>query len=134
MSSSRRPDAWFLAAAVISVVSVGVHLLGGGPEIMAPLFASDAPVITQAVLDVVWHQVTLLLAGSALALSVAAVRPAWRAPVAALVGLHYLAIAALFVLFGLRWFGGLWLMPQWTLFGAMAGLALTGFWRSRAAR
>jgi hypothetical protein len=117
---------WFLGAAALGLISTAIHVLSGGPEIMHPLYASDVPVASVAVLDVVWQQVTALLLGGGLVAALAAFRPAWRRPVAWLLGGHYLVIAAIFLVWGAMWFRSPWPMPQWVLFFVMAALMFTG--------
>lgn len=117
---------WFLGAAALGFASTALHVLSGGPEIMDPLYASAVPVASVAVLDVVWQQVTALLLGGGLVAALAAFRPAWRRPVAWLLGGHYLVVAAIFIAWGVMWFGSPWPMPQWVLFLLMAGLMFAG--------
>lgn len=117
---------WFLGAAALSFVTTALHVLGGGPEIMDPLYASALPLASMAALDVVWQQVTALLLGGGVAATLAAFRPAWQLPVAWLLGGHYLVIAAIFMVWGVMWFGSPWPMPQWILFLAIAGLMFVG--------
>lgn len=123
---------WFVAAAAASLITSAVHVLAGTPEIMSPLLASNLPPVVKGVFDVMWHQITaLLLIGSAAAL-VAAALPAWRLPVAVLIGGHFALIAVLFLVLGAMWFSSPWPMPQWVLFGAMAILLLIGCRRGAA--
>lgn len=117
---------WFLAAAALGLISTGIHVFAGGPEIMHPLYASAMPVASVAVLDVIWQQVTALLLGGGVVAAVAAFRPAWRRPVAWLLGGHYLVVAAIFLIWGALWFSSPWPMPQWVLFSVMAGLMFAG--------
>jgi hypothetical protein len=126
--------AWFLAAGVVGLAGTAVHVLAGGPEVMGPLYASELPLASVAVLDVVWQQVTALLLGGALVAGLAAFRPQWRRPVAWLLGGHYLVIAAIFLVWGGIWFASPWPMPQWVLFLAMAGLMFAGQVTRPAAR
>jgi hypothetical protein len=123
---------WFLAAAAVSLITSAIHVLAGTPEIMSPLLASALPPVVKGVFDVMWHQITaLLLIGSGASL-VAAARPAWRLPVAVLIGGQFALIAVLFLALGAMWFSSPWPMPQWVLFGAMAILLLVGCRRGAA--
>jgi hypothetical protein len=127
------PFSWyFLAAAAVSLITSALHVLAGTPEIMAPLLASTLPPVVKGVFDVMWHQITaLLLLGSGASL-VAAARPAWRLPVAVLIGGQFALISVLFLTLGAMWFSSPWPMPQWMLFGAMAVLLLIGYRRGAA--
>jgi hypothetical protein len=123
---------WFLAAAAVSLITSAIHVLAGTPEIMSPLLASSLPPVVKSVVDVMWHQITaLLLIGSGASL-VASARPAWRLPVAILIGGQFALIAVLFLALGAMWFSSPWPMPQWVLFGGMAALLLVGYQRSAA--
>lgn len=122
---------WFLGAALVGFASTALHVLGGGPEIMDPLYASAVPLASVAVLDMVWQQMTALLVGGGAVAAIAAFRPAWRQPVAWLLGGHYLVIAAIFIVWGVMWFGSPWPAPQWVLFSVIAGLMFAGLRFSR---
>ncbi|HEY8577947.1 MAG TPA: hypothetical protein VIL88_16595 [Devosia sp.] len=126
------PSWWFVAAGALSLITSAIHVLAGTPEIMSPLLASNLPHVVKGVFDVMWHQITvLLLIGSGAALA-AATRPAWRRPVAVLIGGQFALIAVLFLGLGAMWFSSPWPMPQWVLFGAMAILLLVGCRRGAA--
>lgn len=117
---------WFLAAAALGLAGTAIHVFAGGPEIMAPLYASALPLASVAVLDVVWQQVTAMLLGGGLVAALAAFRPSWRRPVAWLLGGHYLVVAVIFLVWGALWFSSPWPMPQWVLFAVMAALMFVG--------
>lgn len=119
---------WFFAAAALTAMGAGIHVMAGTPEVMQPLYTSGLPPASAAVLDVVWQQVTALLVGGTIAMVVAALRAEWRRPVAWLIGGHFLVVAIIFVVWGLIWFNSLWPMPQWTLFGLIGGMM---FWAAR---
>lgn len=122
---------WFMIAAILSLATTAIHVLAGTPEIMSPLFASDLPPSVKGVVDVMWHQITILLLIGSLASLAAALRPAWRLPVALLFGGHFALVALLFLALSLLWFSSPWPMPQWVLFGAMAVFMLMGYLRGR---
>lgn len=120
---------WFVAAAAGSLMTAAIHVFAGTAEIMSPVLATKLPPVVKGVVDVMWHQITaLLLIGSGASL-MAAARPAWRRPVAVLIGAHFALIALLFLAFGVLWFSSPWPMPQWVLFGAMAILMFVGYRR-----
>lgn len=120
---------WFAGAGLFSLATIWLHVVGGTPEIMDPLHGSDAPVMSRAIADVMWHHVTAVLLIAGLAMLAAGFAPGWRWPVAVLVGAQYLAISAIFLVYGQLWFASPWPMPQWVLFSAMAGLMGLGLWR-----
>lgn len=128
VKSEERLSWWFLAAGILSLFTSAIHVLAGTPEIMSPLLASTLPPGVKGVVDVMWHQITVLLLLGSGASILAAKRTAWRLPVALLIGGHFALIAVLFLVLGAIWFSSLWPMPQWVLFGAMAILLLVG-WR-----
>lgn len=131
LTAAPRISPWFASAALLSLLTAGIHVLAGTPEIMAPLLAAPLPPAVLGVADVMWHHITWLLIGGAAASAAAACRPGWREPVAVLLGGQFIIIAALFLVLGAVWFGSAWPMPQWVLFGLMAMLMLVG-WRRGA--
>lgn len=105
-----------------------VHVFAGGPEVMVPLRASDVPPLPNAVLHVVWHMVTLMLAVMAGALAYLVHN---RNVVLALVLIALnLGTALIFVGYGAALLGTLAPMPQWTIFLAMAGVIAMGLRRA----
>lgn len=112
------------AAFSLSLLTFGVHVFLGGPEIHEPLLASDAPDLARAVASVIWHAVSAFLFLNSLALLCAAKYPSVARPIAALVAAQYLSFVALFIGYGLTRFGSIAIMPQWTVFLLMSALAL----------
>jgi hypothetical protein len=117
---------WMVAAAIVSLITLIVHVFAGGPEVHDALLAADIPVILKTYVSVIWHASTAVLLVNSLALGVAAFREPIRRPVAWIVTLQYLAYAALFVVYPLANLGTLLEMPQWIVFIAISGLALMG--------
>jgi hypothetical protein len=117
---------WFVGAGAVSLTTSALHVLGGTGEILAPLLASNLPTAVKSVFDVMWHQITALLLVGGCAALIAAVRPAWRLPVAVLIGGHYAIITILFLALGAIWFSSPWPMPQWVFFGAVSVLLVIG--------
>ncbi len=117
---------WIFSAGMLSVLTLLLHVFGGGPEILVPVLESELSVELKAILSVVWHMVTAILALNALALFCAARPHAFRKPLVVLVSSQNLAFAALFVFYGLTRLGTLLPMPQWVIFIVLAGLALAG--------
>ena len=122
---------WFVAAAILSFATTGLHVIGGTPEIMDPIYASNAPQLSIGISEVMWNQITLLLALVGVVFGWEALKPQRAVDLVIAVIALYIGIALLFIYSGLQMFQSLWVMPQWTLFLAMAALALVGLWRRR---
>jgi len=113
-----------LAAAALMAFTFLVHTFVGGPEIYAPVRASDFDPALRSVLSVVWHIVTIMLAVMAVGVFVTAIsRNAALEWV--LIALN-LGTAALFIGYGLADLGNVIEMPQWTGFLLIAVLMLIG--------
>lgn len=119
-------NVFLLAAAIISLLTALLHVFGGGPEFPEIILAQDGLATKQkALYMVMWYLVTFLLVGVALVYWLGALgRPGSGAILFA--NAIYIAIAALFIFYGLFMLGELWTLPQWILFVAMAALAQTG--------
>lgn len=112
------------SAAVLMALTCGVHIFAGGPELYAPLRASDGDPVFTSVFSVVWHFVTLQLALMALGLWHLSIHPN-----PALFWGLWMSLAgtgALFVGYGLNDLHSLWPMPQWIAFWGVAALMLPG--------
>lgn len=116
-----------LAAALISALTIGLHVIGGGAEVHAPIQASNLPLPLRAISAVMWHFVSLILALQTLGFLRVAQRPNPEMSVL-LIGVQ-LGTAALFVFYGLSMLGSVWIMPQWTIFLTIAALGLWGLRR-----
>ena len=130
-SKNMKLNPWFVAAAILSFATTGLHVIGGTPEIMDPIYASNAPQLSIGISEVMWNQITLLLALVGVAFGWAALKPQRAVDLVVAVIALYVGIALLFIYSGLQMFQSLWVMPQWSLFLAMAALALVGLWRRR---
>lgn len=121
-------------AATLSLATVFLHVLGGGPEIHVPLLAAAPNVTLGAFITVLWHFVTVILLINSGALGLAAVRPDWRTPLAVLVSGQCFAAAILFLFYGWTRLDSVMMMPQWLLFVGIGGLAIAGLRPSRGPR
>lgn len=112
------------AAAALMALTALVHLFAGGPEVMTPLRdAALHPVLWLYIL-LTWHFVSAFLILSAGGLALAAWQPgSWPGLVLAVTALC-LAMAGLFLAFGLRILGTPWTAPQWMMFLVIAALCL----------
>lgn len=118
-----------LIGAGLAGLTTLVHVFAGGPEINAVVQASALDDPVRAVLAVLWHGTTALLAVSAAGLCWAAVHP--NRGLEVFISVIMLLWAALFVYFGIVMLGNLTVMPQWSVFlliPAMVGLG----WRRGA--
>lgn len=101
-------------AAALMLLTTGVHLFAGGPEIMGPILSSDLPASVRAVAEVVWHGISLILFLMALGLAWLARVP--NQPLLAFILAVQVGFAALFIGLGLLRLGNLSVMPQWGIF------------------
>lgn len=120
-------------AGVLSVLTLLIHIFGGGPEVHDPVLQSTLSVELKAVLSVIWHAISLVLFINATALFIAAKSPMLQKPIVILVSSQYLAFAALFIFYGVTHLGSLLPMPQWIIFMALAAIGLIGLRRPKQA-
>lgn len=111
-------------SAVVMAAAALAHVFIGGAEIMAPVNASDLPVIVRAIVGVVWHGVTLLLT----AMTVISAWLIWHRNngLMALLAVMQIGFIVLFVGYGLYHTGNVIEMPQWTFFVVTLALLLWG--------
>jgi len=119
-------NGWLLVAGVLSLVTTGIHLFAGGPEVHVPLLASSPSPLLQTYVSLLWHATSAILLINSLALLFAAANGRYRVSLAGAVIAQYLAYAALFIGYGLAYLGSLWTTPQWVAFAVMAALAAIG--------
>ena len=113
-------------AAALSALTLAAHVFGGGPEIHAPVQASELSEYLKAILAVIWHTVTIILTVNSLFLAFAALRDKHRVALVSLVSTQYVLWGILFVYYGLTRLGELSTMPQWIAFFLIPALALFG--------
>ena len=113
-----------LLAAGLMSVTVVVHVMMGGPEIMNPLREAGLPPVIQTVMNVIWHAVTVVL----FCLAVALFWLTWNPNTALLmiVSAIQVGFAGLFIWYGLTQLQSLWIMPQWVVFLGVPALAVWG--------
>lgn len=117
---------WAAAAGILSTATIFLHAIGGGPEILVPLQQAGLSEFLTTFVTLLWYGVTVTLTTGSIALFVAALRPAAAQPLILMVAAQYLALAALFIYYGLSQLGNLLEMPQWTIFLVIASVALFG--------
>ncbi|MGB0926881.1 MAG: hypothetical protein ACPGVA_06715 [Pikeienuella sp.] len=116
---------WLLAAAALSFATLIIHVFVGGPEIAAPVDATDAlsPVV-RATNFYCWHIVTITIAGMTAAYGLSA---QGLLPGAAMLATAYALgftgwSVALIIMRRLPWLE----MGQWVLFGPITVLGVIG--------
>lgn len=117
---------WLLAAGVAALVLDLVHIFPGGREIHRPMVASHWPEPAKAVWSVVWHAATAVMALGGVALIAAGLFPEQALELAALPVALFLSTALLFLVYGLKRLGTVWVLPQWVAFLGISALALIG--------
>lgn len=119
-------NAWLLAAGVAALVLDLVHIFPGGREIHRPMVAAQWPEPAKAVWSVVWHAASAVMALGGLALIAAGLFPDQALVLAALPVALFISTAALFLFYGIKRLGTIWVLPQWVAFLGISALAVTG--------
>jgi predicted small integral membrane protein len=119
-------NVWLLAAGVAALVLDLVHIFPGGREIHRPMVASHWPEPAKAVWSVVWHAATAVMALGGVALIAAGLLPDQALALAVLPVALFLSAAALFLFYGLKRLGTVWILLQWVGFLGISALALVG--------
>lgn len=127
----KQNNMWLLVAALLSFATAALHVVGGTPEIMSPLNASNAPLLSKGIAEVMWNQITLLLIVGGWVFWRAATRSKSPAELLLTIIALYSGITILFIASGIGLFSSVWVMPQWTLFLVMVLLAIVGLTRNR---
>lgn len=117
-------NAYYLMAAGLSLLVSIVHLFAGTPEIMQPVLTSNVPSDVKSTQLVVWHAVSLFLVLTTIALVWMAKNK--NAALWSFVMAMQLGFVGLFVVLNVSMHGALLVMPQWTVFLAIAGLMAIG--------
>ncbi len=120
----KRLNLGYAIAGGLFVATAAIHAFVGGPEVNAPVQGSGLDPLVRAVSAVVWHALTALFVVFGVALLWTARRPS-----AALVWVVLavsLAFVGLFLGVGIAALGSVWPMPQWVLFGGIAGVLVWG--------
>lgn len=106
----------YLFAALLTLVSLGLHYMVIGPEQFDPVMLSASKVSSKAILGVLWNAVggVLLVCFAALAWAVFAGNPTAR-PVGLMAGVILTGLAVLYLAAGLSWFNDAAALPYWTI-------------------
>lgn len=119
-------DYWMLAAAGLSAVLLLAHVIGGGRDVHVPMLESELGTLLKAYVSIIWHAATALLAIGSVALLWAALGKGDGMAIAIL--MQYLAVAGLFLFYGVSRLKSIWVMPQWTAFLLISALGGVGLW------
>ena len=117
---------WLFAAGICAILLGVVHVFPGGREFHRPMLASSLPAPDRAAWSVLWHAMSAILLFGGLALIAAAYLPAQALGLGVLPVALFMASALLFIGYGLRRLGSLRILPQWTAFLVISGLAIVG--------
>ena len=119
---------WVLAAGALSLITLGVHIFAGGPEVHDAMLALSTafPSVLQAFISVMWHAITVIVAINSIALLLAARYSPSQKTLVWFVVSQYMAFAALIVFYGALRLGSILTMPQWIAFVLISGLATAG--------
>ena len=123
-------NVWLALAALFSLITCGVHVFAGGPEIHNPMLQSSLHPVVKGVWSVVWHAGTAIIFLNAAAFLIAAQNPASALVISLYPILISLAFTVLFLFYGVKRLGSVWPMPQWTAFALIAALAVAGLLRA----
>ncbi|WP_439499632.1 hypothetical protein [Bosea sp. (in: a-proteobacteria)] len=121
-------NGWFLAAALIAMLTCLIHAWLGGREVARPLLAANGlGKVAKFTAYYCWHLVTIVLAGLGLAFFLGASGSGSRE-----LGAFATGCAALFCLWSLALIARFGLkplhFPQWVLFAPMALCGAAGLW------
>ncbi len=122
---------WILAAAIICGVTFFLHVIGGGIDVHNPLLESALSLELKTIISILWHMVSALFLINTIALYVASRSEKLRAGLVWLVSLQFIAMAGLFVFYGLTRLGSLFEMGQWTIILLISVLAFVGLRKAK---
>lgn len=115
-----------LIAAIMSFISIFLHVFGGGVEIMIPIYESELSDYLRAIMFVIWHGITVIISINSVALFYVAFKSEYRKPLVIIIVAQYLLWSGLFIFYGITRLGELWTMPQWISFISISLLAIYG--------
>ncbi len=117
---------WILAAAIICGVTFFIHVIAGGIDVHNPLLESELSVELKAIISVLWHMISALFLINTVALYVASRSEKLRTGLVWLVSMQFIAMAAIFVFYGISRLGSPFAMGQWTIILFISVLAFVG--------
>ncbi len=111
---------WCCLAAVVSLLTTFLHVMGGGPQFHEPALASELTDSWKTAFSTIWHEITVLLLLDAVFLAAAALQTRRNALLLYLVfGLNF-SFGALFFFYGVLRLGTPFVLLQWILFFAIS--------------
>lgn len=116
-------------AGALYLATAAIHAFAGGPEINAPVQASELPALVRAVSAVIWHALTALFVIFGVALLWCAGRQ--NAALVVTILAATTAFIVLFIVVGVALLGTVGAMLQWVLFSAIAAVIGWGLLRAR---
>ena len=122
---------WILAAAIICGVTFFLHVIGGGMDVHNPLLESELSVELKAIISVIWHMISAQFLINTIALYVASRSESLREGLVWLVSIQFIAMAAIFVFYGISRLGSPFAMGQWTIILLISILALVGLTKNK---
>ncbi len=117
---------WIISSAIISSLTIFLHILGGGPEVHDPMLASNLSPKLKAFSSVLWHGITAILIINSILLFISAFHIKLKNALVWSVTSQYMAFAIIFIFYGIVRLETLFIMPQWIIFSVISGLALLG--------
>jgi len=119
-------NGWFLAGAILSGFTWGIHTFLGGPPTVGPLLeSSDIDPVAKYTNYYCWHIVTIVLLAMPTGFALAAFRAQSRE-----LAILMTAMSAAFMLWSvvlILWkYRHPWKLPQWTLFLPITAVGIVG--------
>lgn len=111
---------WCFAAGSVSILTCGLHVVGGGPEFHEPALQSTLSDTWKAAFSTIWHAVTAFLFFNGLFLIFAGLALRKNTLLLWLMLLSNLAFGLLFFGYGIVRLNSLWLLPQWVIFATIS--------------
>lgn len=122
-SADRRPmrklNYWYVGAALLCLIMVGMQIFVGGPQLNAPVQQSSLPQNIRAIAEVAWNSVTTAYGLMAAALLYLSMKPNNEA-LAKYIIVQLGALSILFLVCSITRFGNVTSMYLWPLFLVIA--------------
>jgi hypothetical protein len=111
---------WCFVAALMSLATAALHVVGGGPEFHDPALASSLPAPWKAAFSTIWHEVSALLFLNAIFLAFAGLALRKNTLLLWLVFSLNAAFGVLFLTYGVVRLGSPWVLMQWIIFATIS--------------
>lgn len=113
------------AAAILTFLTLGLHIFGGGPQYHDTALASNLTTEEKALYSVLWHAITATLSIATATFALNARTPTYR-PASLTIITQFLAFTALFLFYGTTRLGTLLPLGQWMIFAGISAVAIWG--------